>query len=49
MSVIFLIAHLVITSIFIYKYSKEPQKIQQNLQKSTSQLTDISIITSETL
>jgi hypothetical protein len=53
MGVIFLLVHLSITSIFIYKYSKEPEQVHLNknndMEKSTSQMTDISTITSDTL
>ena len=53
MAVIFLSLHLSITSIFIYKYSKEPEQVHfsknHDMEKSTSQMTDISTITSETL
>lgn len=63
MAVIFLSIHLSLTSVFIYKYTKEPEQVNLNndqknkiknslnndMEKSTSQLTDISTITSETL
>ena len=60
MGVAFITIHLFLTSVFIHKYSKEPEltglknnNIKKSnineMEKSTSQMTDVSTLTSETL